>query len=48
MMEVFGIEFPEVKKPVTAEEAPENTEGEDLPFGDEEGDENDPDPEDED
>lgn len=46
MMEVFGIEFPEVKKPVTAEE---ETLDDDLPFG-EEGDENDPDnePDDED
>lgn len=46
MMEVFGIEFPEVKKPVTAEE---ETPDDDLPFG-EEGDENDPDdePDDED
>jgi hypothetical protein len=48
MMEVFGIEFPEVKKPVTAEE---ETNGDDLPFG-EEGDEDsgpdDADPDDED
>lgn len=44
MMEVFGIEFPEVKKPVTADEAPENTADEDMPFPDEgEGDDNDPD-----
>lgn len=44
MMEVFGIEFPEVKKPVTADEVPENTADEDMPFPDEgEGDDNDPD-----
>ena len=35
MMEVFGIEFPEVKKPINAEE---ETPDDDLPFGDEEGD----------
>ena len=36
MMEVFGIEFPEVKKPITADddEAPED----DLPFGEDEDD----------
>lgn len=39
MMEVFGIEFPEVKKPVSAEE---ETPEDDLPFG-EEGDDDDPD-----
>ena len=41
MMEVFGIEFPEVKKPVTAEDEAAD---DDLPFGE---DEDDSDPDDE-
>ena len=41
MMEVFGIEFPEVKKPVTAEDEGDNDE---MPFPDEdEGDDDNPD-----
>ena len=34
MMDVFGVEFPEVKKPVTVEEKEEVSEDE-MPFGDE-------------
>ena len=35
MKEVFGIEFPEVEKPKTKVE--EQTNADELPFGDEEG-----------
>ena len=37
MKEVFGIEFPEVEKPKTEEQTP----ADELPFGDEDGDDND-------
>lgn len=34
MKEVFGIEFPEVEKPINLEEDEPQVDGEDLPFGD--------------
>ena len=39
MKEVFGIEFPEVEKPKSTAE--ENTDDNDLPFGDDDEDGND-------
>ena len=35
MMEVFGIEFPEVKKPVMAEDEDGDDENNEVPFDDE-------------